>query len=38
MARGMVVGEAIQSQASTDAYRDNYERMFGKDHKPKRGR
>ena len=37
MARGSVVGEAINSQAATDAYRDNYDRIFGKDHKPQRG-
>ena len=37
MARGMVNGEAIVSQASTDEYRDGYERTFG-DRKPVRGR
>lgn len=29
MARGMVAGEPIVSQAGTDAYRDGYERAFG---------
>jgi hypothetical protein len=37
MARGMVVGEAIVSQAGTDEYRDGYARTFG-DRKPQRGR
>lgn len=37
MARGMVVGEAVVSQAATDSYREGYERIFGKDHKPQRG-
>jgi hypothetical protein len=37
MARGMVVGESIQSQASTDEFRDGYDRIFG-DRKPQRGR
>ena len=31
MARGMVVGEAVVSQAANDAYRDNFDRIFGKD-------
>jgi hypothetical protein len=38
MARGTVVGEPVVSQANSKAYADNYERMFGKDHKPERGR
>lgn len=29
MARGMVVNEAIVSQANSEAYRDNYARIFG---------
>lgn len=33
----MVVGEAVVSQAANDAYREGYERIFGKDHKPQRG-
>ena len=37
MARGMVVGEAIVSQANTQEYNDGYERTFG-DRKPVRGR
>jgi hypothetical protein len=37
MARGMVNGESIVSQASTEQYRDGYERTFG-DKKPQRGR
>ena len=37
MARGMVNGEAIVSQASTDEFRAGYERVFG-DRKPQRGR
>lgn len=37
MARGTVVNEPVVSQAGTDAYRENYERIFGKDHKPQRG-
>ena len=35
--RGMVAGEAIQSQAGTDEFREGYERTFG-DRKPQRGR
>jgi hypothetical protein len=38
MARGMVNGEPVVSQANSKAYADNYERIFGKDHKPQRGR
>lgn len=37
MARGSVVGEPINSQASTDEFRKGYERVFG-DRKPVRGR
>jgi len=37
MARGMVNGEGIVSQASTDEFREGYERTFG-DKKPTRGR
>lgn len=37
MARGTVIGEGIVSQANTKDYADNYERIFGKDHKPQRG-
>jgi hypothetical protein len=37
MARGMVVGEAITSQANTKEFADGYERTFG-DRKPQRGR
>jgi hypothetical protein len=36
MARGTVVGEAVVSQANTDAYREAYDRSFG-DRKPERG-
>ena len=38
MARGMVVGEQIVSQANSKAYADGYDRIFGADHKPQRGR
>jgi hypothetical protein len=38
MARGTVVGEPVVSQANSRAYADNYDRIFGKDHKPERGR
>jgi hypothetical protein len=37
MARGMVNGERIVSQASTDEFRENHERIFG-ERKPCRGR
>jgi hypothetical protein len=37
MARGMVVGEAIVSQANSEDFRSGYERTFG-DRKPQRGR
>ena len=37
MARGMVVGEAIVSQAQTKAFDEGYERTFGA-RKPQRGR
>jgi hypothetical protein len=37
MARGMVVGEAITSQANTQEFSEGYERTFG-DRKPQRGR
>lgn len=37
MARGMVVGEQIVSQAQTKAFDEGYERVFG-DRKPQRGR
>jgi hypothetical protein len=37
MARGMVVGEQIVSQAATEEFRENHERIFG-DKKPQRGR
>lgn len=37
MARGMVVGEQIQSQAATPEYRENHERIFG-ERKAVRGR
>lgn len=37
MARGMVAGEAIVSQANTKAYEDGYERTFG-NRKAQRGR
>jgi hypothetical protein len=37
MARGTVVGEAVVSQASTEEFREGYERTFG-DRKPQRGR
>lgn len=37
MARGMVVGESIVSQASTEEFREGYARTFG-DKKPQRGR
>lgn len=37
MARGMVVGEQIVSQAQTKEYDDNYERIFGVK-KPTRGK
>lgn len=37
MARGSVVGEAIVSQASTDEFREGYDRTFG-ERKPQRGR
>lgn len=38
MARGMVVGEPIVSQAQTREFDEGYERAFGKDRKPQRGR
>lgn len=37
MARGMVNGEAIVSQAGTDEFREGYSRIYG-DRKPQRGR
>ena len=37
MARGMVNGESIQSQAATEEYRENHERIFG-DRPVQRGR
>lgn len=37
MARGMVVGEQVVSQAATEEYRAGHERIFG-DRKPQRGR
>lgn len=37
MARGMVVGEPITSQAGTEQFREGYDRTFG-DKKPQRGR
>jgi hypothetical protein len=37
MARGMANGEAIQSQAATEEYRENHDRIFG-DRKPCRGK
>lgn len=36
--RGTVKGEPVVSQASTDAYREGYDRHFGPDHKPQRGK
>ena len=38
MARGSVVGEQIISQAGTDDFREGFERVYGADVKPKRGR
>lgn len=39
MARGMVVGEAIVSQANTRAFEEGYERVFGGERRPvQRGR
>ena len=38
MARGMVVGEDIVSQANTEEFERGYERTFGADRKPQRGR
>lgn len=38
MARGMVVGEAIVSQASTEAFREGHERTFGERKPGQRGR
>lgn len=38
MARGMVVGEQIVSQAQTKEFDEGYERVFGKGRKPVRGR
>ena len=38
MARGMVNGEKIVSQARTPEFEDGYERIFGVDRKPERGR
>ena len=38
MARGMVNGEAIVSQAQTKEFDEGYERTFGKDKRPVRGR
>ena len=37
MARGMVVGEAVVSQANNDAYREGYAKALG-DGKPQHGR
>lgn len=37
MARGMVNGEAVVSQANTEGFREGYERVFG-NRKPQRGR
>lgn len=37
MARGMVNGEPVVSQANSDEFREGYERTFG-DRKPQRGR
>lgn len=36
--RGMVAGQAIQSQAQTKEFDEGYERIFGKERKPCRGR
>lgn len=36
--RGMVAGQAIITQAQSAEYDDGYERIFGKDRKPQRGR
>lgn len=36
--RGMVAGQAIQTQAQSPEYDEGYERIFGKDRKPTRGR
>lgn len=36
--RGMVAGQAIVTQAQSAEYDDGYERIFGKDRKPQRGR
>ena len=38
MARGMANDEPINSQAQTKEYDEGYERTFGKDRKPVRGR
>lgn len=36
--RGMVAGQAIQTQAPSAEYDEGFERIFGKDRKPQRGR
>lgn len=38
MARGMANGEPIVSQAQTEAFDEGYDRVFGKNRKPHRGR
>lgn len=36
--RGMVAGQPITSQANTEAFSEQYDSIFGKDRKPRRGR
>lgn len=36
--RGMVAGQAITTQAQTKEYDEGFDRIFGKDRKPQRGR
>jgi hypothetical protein len=38
MARGTVIGEPVVSQANSAAFDEGYDRVFGKDRQPVRGR